>query len=239
MPRPRRIGLLGGTFDPIHLGHLGLAAAAGTALALDEVRIVPAHVPPHRLQPEASVFHRFAMTALAAAASPDLLVDDIEARDAERSYTSVTLQRLHAAGFSPSQIFFIAGADAFAEIATWRDYPRVLDGAHFAVVSRSGRAASSLVDALPDLAPRMRPLAGEGDAHVVDVTNPTIFLIDAEIPPISSTAVRRCAAEGLPLDGLVPPLVAQYIARHSLYERSGLSNGPGGAAGELHEQERV
>jgi len=144
MSRPRRIGLLGGTFDPIHLGHLALATAARTALALDEVRVVPSRVPPHRPQPGASVYHRFAMAALAATSDPQLIVDDIEAQDPDRSYTAVTLQRLHASGLSASQIFFIAGADAFAEIATWRDYPRVLEAAHFIVISRGGRTASSM-----------------------------------------------------------------------------------------------
>ena len=98
MSRPRRIGLLGGTFDPIHLGHLALATAARTALALDEVRVVPSRVPPHRPQPGASVYHRFAMAALAATGYSRLIVDDIEAQDPDRSYTAVTLRRLHASG---------------------------------------------------------------------------------------------------------------------------------------------
>ena len=84
MSRPRRIGLLGGTFDPIHLGHLALATAARTALTLDEVRVVPSRVPPHRPQPGASVYHRFAMAALAATGDPQLVLDDIEAQDPDR-----------------------------------------------------------------------------------------------------------------------------------------------------------
>jgi nicotinate-nucleotide adenylyltransferase len=239
MSRPRRIGLLGGTFDPIHLGHLALATAARTSLALDEVRIVPSRVPPHRPQPGASVFHRFAMAALAATGDPQLIVDDIEAQDSERSYTAVTLHRLHAAGLSASQIFFMTGTDAFAEIATWRDYPRVLEAANFVVISRGGRMASSMRAALPDLAPRMTaapPAAGVAGA---DGMKPSIFLIDAPIPPVSSTAVRSRVAEGLSIDGYVPPLVAEYIAKHELYRRVPVANGPGAAARELHEKESV
>jgi nicotinate-nucleotide adenylyltransferase len=237
MSRPRRIGLLGGTFDPIHGGHLALAAVARTALGLDEVRIVPSNVPPHRPQPGASVYHRFAMAALAAIGAVHLVVDDIEAQDDTRSYTAVTLRRFHEAGVPASQIFFIAGADAFAEIATWRDYPRVLDYAHFAIVSRAGQPASSLAALLPELAPRMRRLAAAGEADAVDVSDPVVFLIDADIPAVSSTAIRRRVAGGLTLDGLVPPLVAQHIARHDLYRKHSPNDGPGGAARELHEQE--
>lgn len=239
MSRPRRIGLLGGTFDPIHLGHLALATAARTSLALDEVRIVPSRVPPHRPQPGASVFHRFAMAALATVADPQLIVDDIEAQDPDRSYTAVTLHRLHAAGMAASQIFFIAGADAFAEIATWRDYPHVLDAAHFVVISRGGRTASSMRATLPDLAPRMTAAPLTGDAAGADGIKPSIFLIDAPIPPVSSTAIRARVAEGLSIDGHVPPMVAEYIARHDLYRRVSVTSGPGGAARELHEKESV
>jgi nicotinate-nucleotide adenylyltransferase len=239
MSRPRRIGLLGGTFDPIHLGHLALASAARAALALDDVRVVPARVPPHRPQPGASVYHRFAMAALAAVADPHLKVDDIEAQDPERTYTAVTLRRLHAAGLAPSQIFFIAGADAFAEIATWRDYPHVLEAAHFVVISRGGRTASSMRTTLPELASRMIALPPSGGAEAVDLAHPSVFLIDTPIPPISSTAIRARIAEGLSLDGHVPPMVADHIARHDLYRRVPLTHGPDGAARELHEQESV
>jgi nicotinate-nucleotide adenylyltransferase len=239
MSRPRRIGLLGGTFDPIHVGHLALATAARTSLALDEVRIVPSRVPPHRSQPGASVFHRFAMAALAAADDEHLIVDDIEAQDPDRSYTAVTLRRLHGAGLAASQIFFIAGADAFAEIATWRDYPHVLDASHFVVISRGGRRASSMRTALPDLAARMRIVSASGETSHADLAQPSVFLIDTPIPAVSSTIIRARVADGLSLEGHVPPRVADYIARHDLYRKVTIANGPGGAARELHEQESV
>ena len=158
MTAPGRIGLVGGTFDPFHLGHLAVAHAARLALALDEVRIVPASVPPHRTaQPRTSAAHRFAMAALGIANEPGLVVDDIELAASGPSYTASTLARFHALGFTASQLFFITGADAFAEIATWREYPRVLDLAHFVVdlTSRDGRSRR-LRGELPSLAPRMR-----------------------------------------------------------------------------------
>jgi nicotinate-nucleotide adenylyltransferase len=125
----RRIGLLGGTFDPIHVGHMAAAAAARTTLQLDEVLLLTSNVPPHRPQPAASVHHRFAMVALAAQDDERLRASDIELLAPGPSYTSATLERLHAHGYAPSQLFFIAGADAFADIATWRHYPDFLDAA--------------------------------------------------------------------------------------------------------------
>ncbi len=153
MTRTGRIGLLGGTFDPFHHGHLAAALAADAALDLDAVHLIPAHIPPHRtLQPSASPEHRFAMVALGIAETPGLLVDDRELHAEGPSYTSRTLAAYAAQGWQASQMFFITGADAFAEIATWHDYPAILTRAHFVVVSRPGRDAASLRDELPSLA---------------------------------------------------------------------------------------
>src|SRR6476619_737614 len=118
---PRRIGLLGGTLDPIHRGHLDAAAAARDAFQLESVSLVPSHVPPHRpVQPLASPFHRFAMACLAVSGVPRLRASDEELRAAGPSYTADTLDRLHARGLSSSQVFFITGADAFADIGPWK-----------------------------------------------------------------------------------------------------------------------
>ena len=134
-----RLGVLGGTFDPIHYGHLDAAAAARDALALDEVLFVPAHDQPLRPSgPLASGFHRFAMAALATNGYGAYRVSEIELVREGTSYTIDTLNQLHAGGWSPSQLFFILGADAFAEIAHWRGYPGILDAATFAVVARPG-----------------------------------------------------------------------------------------------------
>src|SRR5574340_779134 len=139
MSDPPSIGVLGGTFDPIHVGHLDAADAARQALSLDRVLVVPASDPPHRPDdPRASVFHRFALVSLAIADRPTFLASDLELQQPGPSYTSLTLQRLASLGYEPSNLFFIVGADAFAEIATWYDYPALLDRAHFAVVTRPG-----------------------------------------------------------------------------------------------------
>ena len=243
MTAPRRIGLVGGTFDPFHLGHLAVAHAARRALTLDEVRIVPASTPPHRTaQPRTSPAHRFAMVALGIANEAGLLADDIELAADGPSYTASTLSRLHARGFKAAQLFFITGADAFAEIATWRDYPRVLDLAHFVVVSRPGRGVGTLRTTLPSLAPRMRD-AGPGlQSSGDDSAQLAILLIDVPTPSISATRVRELAAARQPLTGLVTPLVAEYITKHHLYDPPSSASPAAGsleAASPLHEQEPV
>jgi nicotinate-nucleotide adenylyltransferase len=137
---------------------------------------------------------------------------DVELERGGPSYTIDTLSVLHRTGLDPSQIFFIIGADAFAEIATWSRYPRVLDAAHFAVVARPGTSAEALRARLPDL--RARMVAPEEIEAGLD---PRILLVEAETPDVSSTDIRRRAQAGAPLAGLVPEPVAVYITRHNLY----------------------
>jgi nicotinate-nucleotide adenylyltransferase len=244
MTAPGRIGLVGGTFDPFHLGHLAVAHAAKFALALDEVRIIPASLPPHRtVQPRTSAAHRFAMAALGIASERGLVVDDIELTANGPSYTAATLARFHARGFTASQLFFITGADAFVEIATWRDYPRVLDLAHFVVVSRPGRSVATLRGHLAALASRMRDVEPDAGRAAHDEAQPSILLIDAATPNVSATRVRELAAARQPLTGLVSALVEDHIARHHLYDTAtsapSPAAGPIKAASPLHEQEPV
>jgi nicotinate-nucleotide adenylyltransferase len=201
-----KIGILGGTFDPIHLGHLEAASAAARILSLDRVLLLPSRTPPHRsAEPRASVFHRFAMAALAAA-ERGMLVSDLEVRREGPSYTALTLESLHQEGFAPTQLFFITGSDAFAEVATWHDYPRILQLANFAVVSRPG-------------APRLSELIPNPQSSIpeVDPTRPTILSVEAETPDLSSTDIRRRVSAGESIDGLVPSGVAGHIRRHHLY----------------------
>src|SRR5687767_661758 len=198
--RSGRLGLLGGTFDPIHTGHLETARAAQQALDLTAVVLMPARVPPHRQQgPSASMFHRFAMAALAVEGDDSMTVSDEELSDAGPSYTALTLERLAARGREPASLFFITGADAFAEIETWHRYPAVLELAHFIVITRPGMSADSMVERLPQLRDRMRAPADRTVA-----ATPSIFLVDARTPDVSSTEIRRRLRAGANISGLVP-----------------------------------
>jgi nicotinate-nucleotide adenylyltransferase len=208
-----RIGILGGTFDPIHCGHLDIGSAAQKALGLTHVLLIPSNVPPHREPAIASGYHRFAMAAIAAADRPGWAVSDVELRSTATSYTTTTLQMFADRGHSPTDLYFVIGADAFAEIASWKDYPRILDRAHFVVVSRPGWPIGALAVRLPQLARRMHtaPVDPAG-AH-----GPMIILIDAPTADVSSTAIRTRLLAGDSIAGLVDARVQQHIERHGLY----------------------
>jgi nicotinate-nucleotide adenylyltransferase len=223
MTSATRLGILGGTFDPVHVGHLDTALAALGALQLDRVLILPSGTPPHRsVLPSASRFHRFAMAALAVTGVDGLMVSDLEIGLTEPCYTYDTLARLQATGLSAAEIFFITGADAFLEIETWSRYPRVLDMANFAVVSRPGADASGLPARLPALAARMTlvsPAVGRATPAVARATGAIIALVDAPTRDVSSTEVRRRLESGLSIADLVPAAVGTYIDQHGLYAR--------------------
>jgi nicotinate-nucleotide adenylyltransferase len=207
-----RRGFLGGTFDPVHGGHLDVAAAAQTALSLDVIEFLPAGTPPHRRPPVASVADRLAMVRLAIASHPGWVVSDLDTREPERpAYTATTLDRLSGDGHDTRSLFFVTGADAFRDIATWKDYPELLDRCHFVAVSRPGCRATSLPGLLPQLAGRMI------EAPCSMPAQPSIFLVDAVTAPVSSTEVRRRLTAGEAIDGLVPDAVAGYIRSHGLY----------------------
>jgi nicotinate-nucleotide adenylyltransferase len=218
-----RIGILGGTFDPIHTGHLEAARAARLALDLETVLVIPARNPPHRQHgPSASAFHRFAMGALAISEADGLTMSDEELCADGPSYTALTLERLSSRGLHPSRLFFITGADAFAEIETWYRYPAVLDLAHFVVVSRPRVALSALGDRLPQLRNRMRTV----DGRMEPPAQLSVFLVDASTPDVSSTQVRRRLRAGEPITGLVPAAVERHILRHRLYVETSTAEHP-------------
>jgi nicotinate-nucleotide adenylyltransferase len=125
----------------------------------------------------------------------------------------MTLQKLHGQGYAPSELFFIIGADAFAEIETWRDYPTILDRSHFAVVSRPGCSVEDLPRLLPGLRRRLiRPPVG-----AIDERDPAIILIDERTADVSSTAIRERRAAGESIGGMVDLGVEQHIEQHGLY----------------------
>jgi nicotinate-nucleotide adenylyltransferase len=187
---------MGGTFDPIHLGHLRAAELAWEAARLDVVAFVPAGLPPHRDGVVSSALDRYAMVALATAGNPHFLPSDVEiARDGP-SYTVDTV-RLFATSHPGAEIVLVVGSDSFLEMPTWRDSELLLTLCRIVVVPRP--------DAGPAHVPLADPYAGRVD-----------FVCGSALP-ISSTMVRSAARDGQSLRYLVPDAVADHIAKRGLY----------------------
>lgn len=211
----RLTGWLGGTFDPIHEGHLDVARAAHAALNLSRVVLVPAAVSPFRTAPTASADHRLAMATLAAASTDWLETSSLELDQPGPSYTAVTLDRLEAQGTSLSSLCLITGADAFAGFTRWHRWEDILRRITVAVVSRPGSSVSDLPAAMPQLAghwltPTQALSRSEDDG-------PGVVLIDAPTADVSSTDIRARLKAGASISGMVPEAVEVYIRRWTLY----------------------
>lgn len=198
----RRIGVMGGTFDPIHYGHLAAAEAACDALDLERVILVPAGQPPHR-DPAAvtPAEHRYRMAVLAAAGNPRFRVSRLELNRPGPSYTVDTLARL-ARRLPDAGLVFITGADAFPHVPDWRDADRLFELAEFAVVGRPGYDGSALEQALARLQEWQRQRVHRVDAVGLD---------------ISSRDLRRRVRSGRSIRYLVPDAVLAYIEHYGLY----------------------
>ncbi|HEX6350320.1 MAG TPA: nicotinate-nucleotide adenylyltransferase [Candidatus Dormibacteraeota bacterium] len=196
-----RLGLVGGTFDPVHLGHLALAQAALECGGLDRVLLVPSARPPHRRPAQAPAEDRYNMTRLAATGLERIEVSDLELQRPGPSYTVDTLAELHRR-HPEAELFLVLGWDAAREIRSWHQPERVLELARLIVVNRPG---------LP--APR------EEDLRAAGLDPERVLLCAAETPDINATHVREVLAGGGNLDGLLHPAVAAYLNERGLYRR--------------------
>ena len=191
----RRIGIMGGTFDPIHHGHLVAASEVAGRFAFDEVIFVPTGEPWQKSAREVSpAEHRYLMTVIATASNPRFQVSRVDIDRAGPTYSVDTIRDI-AAGFPEAELFFITGADALAQILSWKDADEALNLAKFIGVTRPGFDLSA--DHLP---------------------NDAVTLIDVPALSISSSDVRARAASGHPIWYLVPDGVVQYINKHGLYD---------------------
>jgi len=212
------IGLLGGTFDPVHYGHLRAADEVRAALGLAEVRLVPAGDPPHRAAPSASAEQRLAMLDLAVPEFPGLVVDPREIAREGKSYTVLTLEELRAE--SPARpLVLIVGVDAFAGFPTWHRWREVFTLGHVVVVTRPD---ASIDDAIVGVLGDEWAARVATDASKLESTPAgTIFVQSIRPQPISSTAIRRALAHGhagvAEVRGLLPPAVLAYIDRNQIY----------------------
>lgn len=211
-----KTGILGGTFNPIHLAHLRIAEEVREACALDEVLFIPAAVPPHKPVAGAISFgHRLAMIEAAIADNPGFRTSDLEARRSGKSFSVDTLEIMRQAD-PTGERYFIVGLDSFRDIATWKEYARLFELAHLVVTARPGVELPDPLAALPvavqndfcyhDQLKKLRHRSG----------NTVIFLEETRLD-ISSTLIRRKVANGESIRYLVPPGVAAYIDSHGLY----------------------
>jgi nicotinate-nucleotide adenylyltransferase len=231
------IALFGGTFDPIHRGHLALARAARERCDLSRILFVPANVPPHKQGHALSAFpHRHAMVALATAPEkaflPSLLeapeyadsggVGKEKARVVKPNYTIDTVKRVMQSFKKADRLFLLIGIDAFEDIAKWHQAEALFRECEFVVASRPGYSLADVANALPvSLRPRQevtRPFHKQAATGDLVLRGVTIHLLDEVYQPISSTAIRQAAAAGKPLARFVEPAVADYIKKIGLYK---------------------
>ena len=217
-----KLAFLGGTFDPVHLGHLAIARAAVEKLGLDLVYFVPASVPPHKRGRNLTEFqHRFAMLALATAEERRFLPSLLEANSTQPNYSIDTIRRLKSTLKPPDKLYFLIGADAFTEIASWRQPIELLSECDFVVSSRPGYSLETIEKALPEsLRSEATLLKGSAEETVsrVQLGSTTIHLLDSVDQPISSTQIRAAANNSVEeLSKYVPRLVAEYIRKQHLY----------------------
>ena len=216
-----KIGLLGGTFDPVHNGHLAVAQHVLQALALDSIWFIPAALPPHKASHadggSISAFsHRSAMLALALAGYSAFVLSDIEAERPSPSYSIDTINLLHARLKETTDLYFIIGGDAFLEITTWKKYRELPDLVHFVVISRPAYDSGEIGECI------RRNFAGyASDPSRRTWSSPSsrgsFILLQMEPVPISSTEIRERVRDGKDIRGLVPSAVADYIRKNHLY----------------------
>lgn len=212
------IGVLGGTFDPIHYGHLRLAEELGEALRLEEVRLVPSGTPPHRGAPAVTADHRLAMARLAAAGNSRLRVDEREVRRAGPGYTFDTLHELRAEAGGTRPLALLLGADAFLEFATWHRWHEIFGLAHVAIAHRPGFPVERWTERMP------QPLAREYLARLMQQPlaihlSPAggIVVVPFTALDISATAIRDMLLAGASPRYLLPASVLDYIRANHLY----------------------
>lgn len=196
-----RIGILGGTFDPLHLGHLYIAEAALEGLQLDKVIFIPTGISPHKLQRTAAI-HRYIMAHIATCDNTKFEVSSIEVYRNETSYTIDTISKLKEEYPIETSFYFITGGDAFMEIETWRDYQELLKLATFVVITRSDYNREDLLNRI---------------AYFKKLLNVDITLLNIPTLEISSTDIRKRVRDGQTIKYLVTEGVEGYIRKYGLY----------------------
>lgn len=210
-----RIGIMGGMFDPVHVGHIRVALAAQQALHLDQVRLVPCSIPNHRDQALCSSLQRLDMLQLAVSTHPALVVDDRELNRPGTSYTYDTLKTLRDE-FQDSALLFILGVDAFTSLDQWHRWRDLFGLCHFVVVERPGFTWLANDELETEITQRRTTMVSE----LLAQKSGLIFAMAGLDSPVSSSMVRDSIADSQSLDGLLDPAVAAYLEHHQLYRKA-------------------
>lgn len=215
---PIRLGVMGGTFDPVHLGHLRAAEEIRDVFRLDRIEFLPARIPPHKTDRVVTpISYRLDMLEQAVSSAPGFAVSRIEAEREGLSYLVDTLEQYRATHGQGAAIFFILGMDSFREIGTWHRYPQLFALADFIVTTRPGYGRPRLADALPaDVARAFRP-AHPGATVFEHESGRNLYVQDITLLDISATKIREWLRQGRSVRYLVPDPVLAYIVKHGLY----------------------
>lgn len=215
MNAPKPIGIFGGTFDPVHLGHIALAEAALAGLPIAEVLWLPSGNPGHRVQPVASERDRLAMLQLATAGNPRYRIDAAELGRSEPTFTVPTLMRMRAELGDAQPLVLLLGSDSFLTLPTWLRWHELFDLAHIAVASRPGEVSAGLGPS-PELSHEIVRRTARGEQLAASAAG-RIARFDMPPTDISASAVRAGLAAGRDLRNLLPAAVLAYIRAHRLY----------------------
>jgi nicotinate-nucleotide adenylyltransferase len=213
----RRIALYGGTFDPVHTGHVDVARGVLQLFEIEKVLFIPARMAPHKVgRPVTEPIHRYAMLALATQDDPQLSISMFELDAPDRRYTVDTVERFQQVLSDSTELFFIMGADSWSEITTWREWERLLSMTNHIVVTRPGydpaaTDVGAIGERIVDLRGGKKPPRFEGARK--------IFFTDVVMEDVSATNIRRLASEGRmeELTGLIPGPVLEYIKKYGIY----------------------
>lgn len=217
-----RIGIFGGTFNPIHSGHLRAAEIVQQRFLLDKVLFIPSYIPPHKESVDiAAPLHRLKMVELACASYPRFIPSSIEIDAEEKSYSIITLRKIEKL-YPEAWMFFILGIDAFLEIETWKEYEKLLNRCSFIVVDRPGFHLKEAKEVLKGIyRERMYELseADERDEIEEDLfSSYQIFLLPIASLDIASSEIRRKVRKGISMKDMVPEVVKAYIKENKLYQ---------------------
>lgn len=211
----KRIGILGGTFDPVHIGHLRGALEVAEQFALDELRLIPSARPPHRGTPQVSAEDRLAMVRCAVAGVPPLTVDDRELHRDRPSYTIDTLESLRGELAPDDQLFLVLGWDAFCGLPTWHRWEELLDHCHILVLQRPDADSEP-----PQVLRNLLAARSANDPQALSRPGGSIAFVWQTPLEVSATQIRERLASGKSVRFLVPDAVLAYIHAHGLYPAS-------------------